>query len=143
MSGLTVTGKLPIGVKVDGETYKAFSLRPATLRDSCAAADYLRADVSEAYFENLARSAVFDGLSQEQIAGMIVGMYRRTRAEADGGASANELRYATIAQQITFDGLPQEKVTLDLLMGLFDRDAMAVERKLAELEKKLDELSSS
>lgn len=102
MSTLTVTGKLPIGVTVDGKVYKDFSIRPATLRDSCAAVDAV-----------------------------------------GGSASPNTLRYATMAQRTSFDGLPQEQVTLDLLMGLIDRNAVALELASDEVEKKLDALSSS
>lgn len=102
MSTLTVTEKLPIGVTVDGKVYKDFSIRPATLRDSCAAVDTV-----------------------------------------GGSASSNTLRYATMAQRTSFDGLPQEQVTLDLLMGLIDRDAVALELASDEVEKKLDALSSS
>ena len=39
MNGLAVNGKLPIGITVDGKVFKDFSIRPATLRDSCAAVD--------------------------------------------------------------------------------------------------------
>lgn len=102
MSDLNVKGKLPIGIEVDGETYKDFSIRPATLRDSCAAIDAVGAD-----------------------------------------ASANTLRYATMAQRVSFHGLAQEQVTVDLLMGMFDRDAVALENASEEVEKKLDALSSS
>lgn len=58
-------------------------------------------------------------------------------------ATGNTLRYATLAQRVSFDDLPQEQVTLDLLMGLYDRDAMALEAASDEVEKKLDALSSS
>lgn len=58
-------------------------------------------------------------------------------------ADGNTLRYATLAQRVGFDGLPQEQVTIDLLMELFDRDAMALEAASDEVEKKLDALSSS
>jgi hypothetical protein len=143
MSSLTVTDKLPIGVEVDGVRYRTFTLRPAKLRDSCVAAESLNADASEVYFETLARNAVFDGLDKDAIAGVLMGMYRRARDEAAGGASPNVLRYATIAQRISFEGLPQEKVTVDLLMDMFDRDAMVLERAFDDVEKKLDTLSSS
>lgn len=102
MSGLTVKGMLPIGIEVDGKIYKDFSIRPATLRDSCTAVD-----------------------------------------SVGGSASSSNLRYATLAQRISFDGLPQEQVTLDLLMGMIDRDAVALEMASDEVEKKLDALSSS
>lgn len=58
-------------------------------------------------------------------------------------ASANTLRYATMAQRVSFEGIPQDQVTVDLLMGMYDRDAVALENAVAEVEKKLDELSSS
>ena len=93
---------LPIGVEVDGSIYKKFSIRPGTLRDSCAALD-----------------------------------------EAGADASPNVLRYATMAQRVTFEGLAQEKVTVDLLMDMYDRDAVTLENAAAEVEKKLDALSSS
>lgn len=102
MNDLSVKGKLPIGVVVAGKTYKEFSIRPATLRDSCAAVDAVGA-----------------------------------------AASPNTLRYATMAQRVSFDGLPQEQVTVDLLMGMVDRDAVALEHASDEVEKKLDALSSS
>lgn len=102
MSALTVRGKLPIGIEVDGKRYKDFTIRPATLRDSCAAVEAAGAD-----------------------------------------ATPNTLRYATMAQRVSFDELPQEKVTVDLLMALFDRDAVALELASDEVEKKLDALSSS
>jgi hypothetical protein len=59
------------------------------------------------------------------------------------GASANTLRYATMAQRVSFEGMPQEQVTLDLLLGLIDRDASALEAASDEVEKKLDALSNS
>lgn len=102
MSDLTVKSKLPIGVTVDGKVYKDFSIRPAMLRDSCAAVDAVGAS-----------------------------------------ASPNTLRYATMAQRVSFEGLPQEQVTVELLMGMFDRDAVALEQASDEVEKKLDALSSS
>lgn len=102
MSALTVKSKLPIGVTVDGRVYKDFSIRPATLRDSCKAVEVVGAD-----------------------------------------ASPNTLRYATMAQRISFDGLPQEQITVELLMDMYDRDAVALENAAGEVEKKLDALSSS
>jgi len=102
MSALTVKGRLPIGVEVDGKVYKDFSIRPATLRDSCAAVDAVGAS-----------------------------------------ASPNTLRYATMAQRVIIDGLPQEQVTVELLMGMIDRDAVTIELAADEVEKKLDALSSS
>jgi len=102
MSALTVKGKLPVGVTVDGTVYKAFSMRPGTLRDSVSA------------------------------------------VEAVGGdASQNMLRYAALAQRVSFDGLDQDKVTVDLLMDMYDRDAVALELASDEVEKKLDALSNS
>lgn len=102
MSMITVSGVLPVGVAVADKLLKAFTIRPATLRDSCAAVEAVGAD-----------------------------------------ASPNTLRYATMAQRVSFDGLPQDQVTVDLLMGLYDRDAVALEQASDEVEKKLDELSSS
>lgn len=102
MSALIVTSKLPIGIEVDGKVYKDFSVRPAMLRDSCAAI-----------------------------------------AAVGGDAEPNTLRYATMAQRVSFEGLPQEQVTVELLMGLYDRDAVALELAADEVEKKLDALSSS
>lgn len=100
MSALSVTGKLPIGVTIEGKFYRDFSMRPATLRDSCAA------------------------------------------VEAVGGdASPNMLRYAAMARRITIDGVPPEQVTVDLLMDMPDRDAIALEIAADEVEKKLDALS--
>jgi hypothetical protein len=102
MSDLIVKDKLHIGVTVDGNVYKDFSMRPATLRDSCDAVNAV-----------------------------------------GGTAAPNILRYATMAQRTSFDGLPQEQVTVELLMGLFDRDAVVLEDASDKVEKKLDELSSS
>jgi len=102
MNGLAVKGKLPVGVMVGGKVYKDFAIRPATLRDSCAAVDAVGA-----------------------------------------AASPNTLRYATMAQRVSFDGLPQDQVTVDVLMGMLDRDAIALELASDEVEKKLDALSSS
>lgn len=62
---------------------------------------------------------------------------------APADAPDNVLRYARMAQRVSFEGLPQEKVTLDLLMGMFERDAVALEAASDAIEKKLDELSSS
>jgi hypothetical protein len=102
MSDLIVSDKLPIGVLVEGQRYREFSIRPATLRDSCAA------------------------------------------VEAVGGdAPQNILRYATMAQRVSFEGLPQELVTADLLLGMYDRDAVVLEHAAEEVEKKLDALSGS
>jgi hypothetical protein len=58
-------------------------------------------------------------------------------------ADANTLRYSTMAQRVSFTDLPQEKVNVELLMGMFDRDAVALEAAADEVEKKLDALSSS
>ena len=102
MSALTVTDTLPIGVVVDGETYKKFTIRPGKLRDSIAAIDAVGAN-----------------------------------------ASQNTMRYATLAQRISFEGLDQEKVTVELLMDMYDRDAVALELASDAVEKKLDALSSS
>lgn len=102
MSHLIVTDKLPVGITVDGVTFKDFTIRPALLRDSCAAVEAVGAD-----------------------------------------ASPNTLRYATMAQRVSFEGLPQEQVTCELLMGMYDRDAVALEQASDKVEKKLDELSSS
>lgn len=102
MSKLTVTGKLPIGIEVDGKVYKDFTIRPAILRDSCAAVEAVGAT-----------------------------------------ASHGTLRYATMAQRVSFDELPQDQVTVELMMGLYDRDAVAIETAADEVEKKLDALSSS
>ena len=102
MSALTVTDTLPIGVVVDGTTYKKFTIRPGKLRDSIAAIDAVGAN-----------------------------------------ASQNTMRYATLAQRVSFDGLDQDKVTVELLMDMYDRDAVALELASDAVEKKLDELSSS
>ena len=102
MSDLTVKGKLPVGVTVDGKSYKDFSIRPATLRDSCAAI-----------------------------------------AAVGSTAESNTLRYATMAQRTSIEGLSQEQVTVELLMSMYDRDAVALEDASDEIEKKLDALSSS
>lgn len=63
--------------------------------------------------------------------------------ECGGDASPTLLRYAVMARRVSFEGLDQEKVTTDLLMGLVDRDGVALEIAADEIEKKLDELSSS
>lgn len=63
--------------------------------------------------------------------------------DAAATADGNTLRYATMAQRVSFDGLEQELVTYELLLGLFDRDAVALEAASDKVEKKLDELSSS
>lgn len=102
MSDLIVKAKLPVGVTVDGKVYKDFSVRPATLRDSCAAIAAVGAE-----------------------------------------AAPNTLRYAVMAQRTSFDGLLQEQVTVELLMDMYDRDAVALELASDEVEKKLDALSSS
>lgn len=102
MTGPSVKGTLPIGVEVDGKTYREFEMRAAILRDSLAAVD-----------------------------------------ECGGDASHVRLRYAVMARRVRFEGLDQEKVTTDLLLGLFDRDGMALENAIDEVEKKLDALSSS
>ena len=62
---------------------------------------------------------------------------------APADAPDNVLRYARMAQRVSFEGLDQEKVTLDLLMGMWERDAVALEVASDAVEKKLDELSSS
>lgn len=102
MSALIVQDTLPVGVTVDGEVYKKFSIRPGTLRDSCEALDAVGSD-----------------------------------------ASPNTLRYATMAQRVSIEGLSQDQVTVELLMDMYDRDAVALENAAAKVEKKLDELSSS
>lgn len=102
MSTASVKSTLPIGVEVDGKTYKDFEIRAAILRDSVEAVD-----------------------------------------ECGGDASQTRLRYAVMARRVSFEGLGQEKVTTDLLMGLYDRDGVALELAADEVEKKLDALSSS
>lgn len=142
MSDLTVKNRLPIGIEIDGKRFKDFSIRPGTLRDSIKAADNIVMDAAEGHFKLLADTQVWDGIKPEQIPEIIVAMYKRAQASG-GGASANELRYATMAQRVVFDGVPQESVTAELLMDLLDRDAVALELASDEVEKKLDELSSS
>lgn len=102
MSAANVKGMLPIGVEVDGKTYREFEMRAAIMRDSVEAVD-----------------------------------------ECGGDASQSLLRYAVMARRVSFAGLDQEKVTTDLLMGLVDRDGVALEMAADEVEKKLDALSSS
>lgn len=63
--------------------------------------------------------------------------------ECGGDASPMRLRYAVMARRTSFEGLDQEQVTTDLLLGLFDRDGIALENAIDEVEKKLDALSSS
>ena len=63
--------------------------------------------------------------------------------EVGADANANTLRYATMAQRVSFEGVPQEKVTVELLMDMYDRDAVALEMASDKVEKKLDALSSS
>lgn len=77
--------------------------------------------------------------------GKLVDSIRAAESLGDTAATAtvNTLRYATLAQRISFDGLPQEQVTIDLLMDMYDRDALAIEKASDEVEKKLDALSSS
>lgn len=58
-------------------------------------------------------------------------------------AAQNTLRYAVMAQRVSFDGLLPEQVTVELLMDMYDRDAVALEAAADEVEKKLDALSSS
>lgn len=58
-------------------------------------------------------------------------------------ASQNTLRYAVMAERTSFDGLLPEQVTVELLMDMYDRDAVALEAASDKVEKKLDELSSS
>lgn len=142
MSDLTVKKTLPIGVTVDGQVYKKFSLRVGTLKDSIAAMEMIDIDTSEQMFGLLASSQTWDGIKPEQMPEILMGMYRRAK-ESSGGASQSVLHYATIAQRISFEGLPQEKVTIDLLMGMFERDVMVVSKAEDEIEKKLDALSSS
>lgn len=102
MNALTVTDMLPIGVVVDGSTYRKFTIRPAKLRDSIAAVDAMGAN-----------------------------------------ATPNTMRYATMAQRVSFEGLAQDQVTVELLMDMYDRDAVALETAAEAVEKKLDALSSS
>lgn len=142
MTSLIVTDTLLIGAEVDGKRYRAFTMRAVTLRDHVAAADTMAADSAEAQFAVLAENAVFDGLEHGAIVKMLVGMFKRAREEGVG-ATSNELRYARLARCITFDGRPQEKVTVDLLMGLYERDAEVITKAELALEKKLNELSSS
>jgi hypothetical protein len=65
--------------------------------------------------------------------------------EALGGdnLSPNRLRYAVMARRLTLEGLKEGAVTVEQLMSLADRDGVALEAADAELEKKLDALSSS
>lgn len=102
MSAISVKGELPIGIDVDGKTYRSFEIRAATLCDSVDAVD-----------------------------------------ECGGDASQTRLRYAVMARRVSFDGLEQDRVTTDLLMDMLDRDGVALEMAADEVEKKLDELSSS
>lgn len=63
--------------------------------------------------------------------------------EVGAEASGVRLRYAVMARRVSFAGLDQEHVTSELLMGLVDRDGVALELASDAVEKKLDELSSS
>lgn len=101
MINAEVQGVLPIGLEINGQRYRAFTLRAATLMDSIKAVEATGGDVN-----NLC------------------------------------LRYAIMAQRITFEGF-SEPVTPDMLMGLFDRDGVALENASDAVEKKLDGLSSS
>lgn len=69
MSALTVEDKLPIGVEVDGQRYKNFSIRPAKLRDSIAAVEAVGSDASNNVlrYATLAQRISFDGLPQEKV----------------------------------------------------------------------------
>ncbi len=60
----------------------------------------------------------------------------------ESGASPHMMRYATLAQRVSFDGL-DAPVTIEMLLDLLDRDAVALENAADEVEKKLDGLSSS
>lgn len=69
MSALTVKGSLPIGIEVDGKTYKDFSIRPATLRDSCSAVQAVGGDADQntLRYATMAQRISFDGLAQELV----------------------------------------------------------------------------
>lgn len=142
MSDLTVNKTLPVGITVDGQVYKKFSLRPGTLKDSIAAAEMIERDTTEESFALLSESQTWDGIKPEQMPEILMSMFKRARAASDV-VSQNVIHYATIAQRISFDGLPKEKVTIDLLMGMFSRDVMTIKQAEDEVEKKLDALSSS
>ena len=69
MSALVVTGKFPIGVKVDGVLHKDFTIRPATLRDSCAAVEAVGASAAPntLRYATMAQRITIEGLPQEQV----------------------------------------------------------------------------
>lgn len=72
MSALIVERTLPVGVTVDGKTYKKFSIRPATLRDSVNAVAELGTDAATATgntlrYATMAQRVSFEGLEQEQV----------------------------------------------------------------------------
>lgn len=62
---------------------------------------------------------------------------------APADAPDNVLRYARMAQRTSFEGLEQSQVSLDLFLGMYERDAVILEAASDEVEKKLVELSSS
>ncbi len=69
MSKITVSGSLPIGIEVEGKLLKSFTMRPATLRDTCAAVAAIGADASPntLRYAIMAQRVSFDGLSQDQV----------------------------------------------------------------------------
>lgn len=95
-------GVFCVGVELDGQRFRKFSVRPARLGDSVAAVEELGSDVSPI-----------------------------------------RLRYAVMARRVSIEGLPPQQVTADLLMSLVDRDGVVLEQVADDVEKKLDELSSS
>jgi hypothetical protein len=98
---ITVKNKLQIGVVVGGVTYKAFTVRPAILRDSIEAIEDLGAECSQA-----------------------------------------RLRVAIEMRQTIFDDMPDDARTIDMFMGLCDKDYGIITDALNEVEKKLSAQSA-
>lgn len=80
MSALSVKGMLPIGVKIDGKTYRTFEMRAAILRDSVEAVDECGGDASQTRlrYAVMARRVSFEGLDQEQVTtDLLFGLFDR------------------------------------------------------------------
>lgn len=68
-SRVIVKDSLPIGVEVDGVTYRDFEMRAAVLRDSVDAVDECGGDASQTLlrYAVMARRVKFEGLDQEKV----------------------------------------------------------------------------
>jgi hypothetical protein len=85
---ITHKSKLPVGIQIDGNTVKDFTVRPATMRDNIAAIEELGDDAPQISLRIAiqARQVSFDGSDEVMTTDMLMDAY-----EADYSAIADAI----------------------------------------------------